>query len=200
MGSHTHYYHLIYHLLLFREELSRIKETRFQELIRVLRTYQIDLKAEEPKIPTNKEIAALMNYKEPKSNQLLKDLHKEVLVSFQNEPLEVPEVVHVLHFSIGYDELMNSTKVRRENERMYSLWIEAKLPITPRIGEEISLSFIDGLEKHNHGFVHNVSHKITGKKQEILIEIHPYKNFYSRWKDLEIAYENKKIAQRHNEH
>jgi hypothetical protein len=67
-------------------------------------------------------------------------------------------------------------------------WIEMVLPITPRIGNEIEIPFIEETGRNCRGYVHSITHKISGTTQEILIEAHPFRDFYHKWMRMKYYY------------
>ena len=66
-----------------------------------------------------------------------------------------------------------------------------QLPVTPRIGEHIDLSFIDS-KKFTVGYVYDVRHEINGDSMRIMIYAHPYDNYYYHWRELKEDYEFRK--------
>ena len=63
------------------------------------------------------------------------------------------------------------------------------LPITPRIGEEIEIPFVEETGKFYRGYVHEVKHRITGTIQEVLITVHPWNDLYYKWIKMKDEYE-----------
>ncbi len=66
------------------------------------------------------------------------------------------------------------------------------LPVTPRLGEEIEIPFIQETDKFYRGYVHEITHKITGTTQEIFIIVHPWDDYYHRWVKMKEEYERRK--------
>jgi hypothetical protein len=86
--------------------------------------------------------------------------------------------------SIPYDERERrkgrSISFDRDEE---ATWIQLELAETPRVGEEIDLSFLDRTN-YTRGYVHEVVHTITGYSQEIHVRVPPFHNYYYQWKKL----------------
>ena len=61
--------------------------------------------------------------------------------------------------------------------------------MTPRIGEEIEIPFIEEVGKFYSGYVHEIKHRITRGIQEILIIVHLWNDFYHKWEKMMEKYE-----------
>ena len=66
------------------------------------------------------------------------------------------------------------------------------LPVTPRIGEEIAIPFVEETGKYYRGYVHEIKHNINGSTQEIQLFIHPWNNYYNKWIKMQEEYERMK--------
>ena len=65
-----------------------------------------------------------------------------------------------------------------------STWVELVLPVTPGIGDEIEIPFIEETGKDYREYVHCVRHKISGKTQEVYLEVHPFYDYYYKWEKM----------------
>lgn len=83
----------------------------------------------------------------------------------------------------------------RESARVF--WGEFRLRVTPRIGETISLDFIDWNLRYCRGVVTDIQHEITGFGKRVVIYVHPFRNYYWRWKNLEREYNEDEARQRY---
>jgi hypothetical protein len=172
-------------------ELDRIGERKYSELIKLLKSYSIDPNNEDAEIPSNKEIAQKLSFSQAKTNNLLIQLLIDITRDFHFKPLIIKDYVHQIHIHIPYKEqnrLLNKNKnADKELIRQFT-WVCAKLPFTPRIGEEIRLDFIHDAP-YTSGYVYNVRHELNGYKQIIYIEVHPFNNYYHQWQNLKEEYE-----------
>lgn len=66
------------------------------------------------------------------------------------------------------------------------------LPVTPRLSEEIEIPFVNETGKFYRGYVHEITHKITGTTQEIFYIVHPWDYFCNRLVKKKEVYERKK--------
>lgn len=121
-------------------------------------------------------------------NLILKDLFGELINELSDPPLVVKNVVHQIHIHFPYDEENKMDKARKEQVRKESTWIEMVLPVTPRIGDEISIPMIEHIGKFYRGYIHEVHHSIKGTTQEIYIEVHPNHDYYHRWIKMKEEY------------
>jgi len=141
-------------------------------------------------LPDHKALAAKLNYSQGKMNLLLKDLLKELVLEFHYPPLEVKKVVHQFLIHIPWDEEREfKNKEYLEQVRHESVYLEMTLPITPRIGEEIEIPFVQETGKFYRGYVHEIKHRITGSTQEILLMVHPWNDYYHKWEKMKEKYE-----------
>jgi len=73
--------------------------------------------------------------------------------------------------------------------------------VTPRVWERIDLQFMED-NKYTSGYVHNITHRIKGSSQDILVEVHPFEDEFHRWKRMQEDYENwqqiRRLSQTHS--
>jgi len=191
------YYKAISSLITYQERMAQFSNKKNELVIRCLSSWDIGINKDEPNYPDTKEIATQLGIDRQKVNVMVKDLYTKVIESFYDNPLQIQECVHVIYISIPYDE-ENTFKNKEYLEivKKQYLWFETKLPVTPRIGEEISLDFIDSQLKHNRGYVIKVQHEIIERQQRIILYVHPFKDYYHQWNKMKEEFEWKKRRDR----
>jgi hypothetical protein len=193
MGSHANYYSIIEHLIVLKGEFHRITKERYQPVIKELSNFEVYPHSDNEHLPDHKQLAAKLKYSQNKMNSLLRDLLKELVVEFHYPPLEVKNHVHQFLIHIPWEEERDfKNKEYLEQVRKESVFVQMVLPITPRIGEEIEIPFIQETGKFYRGYVHEVTHRIKGNTQEIQIVVHPWDDFYYKWVKMKEEYERRK--------
>lgn len=193
MGSHANYYSIIEHLIVLKDEFHRITNDRYQPLIKELSAYDVYPNSDNDHLPDHKQLAVKLKLKQTKMNTLLKDLLNELVIEFRYPPLIVRDHVHQFLIHLPWDEEHNiPNKKFVEESRKQSIYLEMVLPVTPRLGEEVTIPFIEETGKFYRGYVHEIKHKITGNTQEIMIYVHPWDNYYHRWVKMKEEYEWRK--------
>lgn len=184
-SGHRNYTLMIRNLLMFKSHMNKIDIAKYKSLQQLLNSYEFDPNDEDWNgFPDNKKFAELLGKPRTKSNQLILGLYEKVLESFFSDPPKVKKKFHLISISIPSDERQNrNTKRISYDADEEATWIEMELAETPRIGEEIDLAFVDRTN-YTHGYVHEVTHTITGYSQEIHIRVHPFHNYYYQWKKL----------------
>ena len=190
MGAHVDYRSLIYYLVELKDELSRVTNPKYQRVISELNNCQILMDSDNDNLPTNKDLAKKLNYSQSKMNTLLRDLTYALIEKLSNPPLVIKNIIHQIYISLPYDEQEKLSKDKRDRIMNESTWIDMVLPSTPRIGEKITIPFINQNDKNYRGYVHNVTHTITGTTQEVLVEVHPYHDYYHKWIKMKNDYED----------
>jgi hypothetical protein len=102
---------------------------------------------------------------------------------------------------LGWDELQEITKSKNafaEELNNKALTIDVKLPYIPRVGEIISIDFLDDQLKWHYEYVHRVAHEISGIVQRVIIFVHPFKNHFYELKQLEEESETQKRLRKIN--
>jgi len=193
MGSHANYFQIIEYLIYLKDEFHRIDKERFQPLIMELNNYETFHHSDNDHLPDNKQLAAKLKYSQSKMNLLLKDLLKELVVEFHNSPLVIKNYVHQFLIHIPWDEERDiPNKKFVEESRKQSIYIEMILPVTPRIGEEVTIPLLEETGKFYRGYVHEIKHNITGSTQEILLFVHPWNSYYYKWLKMKDEFERNK--------
>ena len=193
MGGHANYYWIIENLIVLKDELHSISKEKYQPLINELSKYEVYPHSDNEHLPDHKTLAIRLKYSQSKMNSILRDLLNELLEIFHNSPLEIKNHVHQFMIHIPWDEERDiPNKKYVEESRKQSFYIEMILPVTPRIGEEIEIPFLQETGKFYRGYVHEVTHRINGNTQEIQIVIHPWEDYYHRWIKMQEEYERRK--------
>jgi hypothetical protein len=193
MGAHANYYLIIEHLIILKGEFYRITKDRFQPVIRELSNYEVYPNSDNEHLPDHKTLATKLKYSQSAMNSILRDLLKELVLDFYYPPLKVTKHVHQILIHIPWDEeheFKNKDYLKQVQKE--SLWVPMVLPVTPRIGEEIEIPFVEGIGKLYRGYVHQIRHRITGDTQEILIDVHPWNDFYHKWVKMKNEFERRK--------
>jgi len=141
---------------------------------------------------TLKEIAELIGVSRPKVNEMVKDLYFKLVGSFYDKAIEIDKAVVTILICIPWDEEKKPEGRRRYEHRVDEkyLQIDVSLPHIPRIGEKISLEFIERNSRYSSGYIYNISHEISGARQRIILWVHPYHNYYHEWMKLKKGYED----------
>jgi len=140
--------------------------------------------------PKLKEIAEATGILTSKVN--VKDLYFRLVASFYDKPVEISKTVVTILICIPWDE-RKQPNGRRRYERDVDekqLQIDVTVSDIPRIGEQISLEFIERDSRYSNGHVYNISHELTGAQQRIILWVHPYHNYYYEWMKLKKGYED----------
>jgi len=189
MGAHLNYAMIIYHLVLLKDELHRIRNLKYQELIKELQSFQVEPHSDSDHLPDHHELANKLKISQAKMYSLLKGLYKEFIEGLSMTPLRINNYVHQIHIHYPYDERKEMSKEREKEASDEAALIQMILPITPRVGDEIDIPFIEHAEKRFRGYVHSVQHVILGTTQEIYIEVHPLHDYYYKWVKMKNNYE-----------
>jgi predicted RND superfamily exporter protein len=189
MGAN--YFTIIHNLITLKNELYRVENPKFTELINELKLNEVSKGEDVEDLTPNVDLLAQnLGYKKPKLTKLIKELNYELIRSFAlDPPLQIKKVIHHIFIQKSDEELWQMPRTKREQMHKLGTWLTMDLPRTPRIGETIFIKFIEDLEKYVHGIVHDVQHNISGDCQEIIIEVHPFKNYYHKWVSLKEEYE-----------
>lgn len=197
MGAHASYPLIIYNLISLKNQFQYILDEKFKIVIKELFDYQIYPNSDNDHIPDHVQLAEKLGYKQAKMNQILKDLLNRVLDDFNEHPLVVNNLVHIIQISPFTDpKEKNKEWIQMQSERSISLQVVLK--VTPRIGDFIELPFtrynsgFSSDDKYSFGYVHDVYHIIRGTTQEIVIQVHPRENIYYKFEKMKEEYEDHK--------
>jgi hypothetical protein len=182
MGSHVNYYWIIQHLVVLKGEFHRISKERYLPLIKELSSYEVYPHSDNEHLPDHKTLAVKLKFSQSKLNSLLRELLEELVFDFRFAPVEIKNHVHQLFIHVPRDEehgIPNKKYV--EESRKQNIYLELILPVTPQLGEEVTISFLAETGKYYRGYVHEIKHNISGSTQEIQLSIHPWNNYYYKW-------------------
>jgi hypothetical protein len=167
MGAHISYSLVIYHLVSLKRQFHLITAEKFRGVIKELSNYDIHPNSENDHLPDNKQLAEKFKCPQVKINKILKELLENLISSFNDHPLTIENTVHIVYVSPYIDpEEKNSDWIHMQWQKAIS--ISMVLPVTPRIGEHVEISFgklsygWGSEDKYYDGYVHDVRHKITG--------------------------------------
>ncbi|WP_089357860.1 hypothetical protein [Ekhidna lutea] len=155
-----------------------------------LRKLEFSSMNEEDNLPTNQELSKELEIPRVKLNKELRVLYEKFIEGTWDSPPEIKEVFHTIVISIPYDE-----RKQKHGKNWYyepderSTHFRLKLTHTPRIGEQLDLSFIERNEKFKRGYVYDISHCIYGDVHDIQVHVHPFKNYYHQWEKMKDEHE-----------
>ncbi len=197
MGAHASYPLIIYNLVSLKSQFQFFSEERFKGVIKELSNYEIYPNSENEHLPDHIQLAEKLNCNQLKMNKILKDLHIKIIKDLYDHPLNIRDLVHILHVA-PYIEPEEKNKEWIQNQWERAMTIPAVLPVTPQIGDYIEIPFIRTSygfstdDKHHYGYVHEIMHIIKGSIQEINIYIYPNRNYYYKWEEMKKEYEDHK--------
>lgn len=125
---------VIQYLVELKDELVRVNEKRFQKLIEVLNTYEIN-DDEDYKLPSGKELAKILNISNSTIIQLLKKLYQYLLFDFMQNSLEVNNCKQRVMIYIPFDEENPAIRKKTNHYHKFFTYIQLRLTHIPRIGE-----------------------------------------------------------------
>ena len=188
----TEYKRIIENLIMIKDELKVIEDKELQPLISVLQQYEISPDEELPDVPNKNDIADILNISHYKINLLIQKLYSKILKYFEDHPLEITECEQSIYIHLPKNE-DGDFEFDREWDAQHSFYMKVKLPVIPRIGEEISLCMVEHRTGLNRGYVHDVEHTILGKKQFVSIFVHPTEDYYHKWKKMEEKFKERQL-------
>jgi len=127
MGAHVNYYSIIYDLVLLKNELYRVKQEKFQRLIRELCKYKILPDDDNDHLPDHKTLAKKLNFSQAKTNQLIKGLLNELIGDFISSPLKIKQCSQQIYIHLPFDEERSLDKKVLENFQKRTTWVEVQL-------------------------------------------------------------------------
>jgi len=184
----TEYKRIIENLIMIKDELKVIEDKKLHSLISVLQQYEISPDEELPDVPDKNDIADKLKISHSKINLLIQKLYSKILLYYADHPLEITECEQSIYIHLPKNE-DGDFEYDPEWDAQHSFYMKVKLPVIPRIGEEISLCIVEHRTRLDRGYVHDVEHTILGKKQFISIFVHPTKDYYFKWKKMQKNYE-----------
>ena len=197
MGAHASYPLIIYNLVSLKSQFQFISTEKYQGVIKELSSYNIHFNSDNDHLPDPAQLATKLKCDHAKMKKTLKELMNIIINSLNDHPLVVKNIVHILNVS-PYVAREDRFTERDKGQWNRAISIPVVLPVTPRIGDHIEIPFIRTSysystdDKFNYGYVHDVSHKINGTIQEIVISIY-YENIFYKWEEMKEEYENHKL-------
>lgn len=149
----------------------------------------MDLSDHDLGFPETTEIAKSIGLPRQYVTGLVQDLYVDMLEYFSDNSFIIKNHVQVIYIHFPYDEEDTIHKGYREEAKQKALWFQVQLPAVPRLGEEISLNFIENDIKYDHGYVTEIAHEISCLQQRTIIHVHPLKNYFHQWDKLRVKHE-----------
>ena len=109
MGAHASYHIIIYNVVSLKSQFQYISDEKFQIVIKELSEYQIYPNSDNGHLPDHIQLAEKLGYKQAKMNQILRDLLNRVLDDFNEHPLRIEKVVHIIQISPFTDQEEKNT-------------------------------------------------------------------------------------------
>lgn len=190
MGGHINYNSVIRHIVTLKGELYRMTQKKYQDLIKELLQYEYLPYSENNQLPDHTDLAKKFGMNQSKMNSLLKALHHDLVEDMVDPPLIIKECRHQIHIHLPFDEQQGMEKERKERERAESTWVDVVLPVSPSIGDEIEITFLEQTEMKRRGYVHSKRHIISGNMQEVYLEVHPFHDYYYKWIKMKENFED----------
>jgi hypothetical protein len=178
------YYRATESLISFKERFSLISNPKNEVILNFLKAIELNPNEDDSGVPDVTKICTGVNLPRNKVYPILYNSYIALLESLYNQPHTIKDCVHVIYVH-SHDEYNDSNnKEFKERESARSFWGEFRLPVTPRLGESISLDFIEYDIKYSRGVVTEIHHEIRGESQRIVIYVHPLRNYYWQWNKL----------------
>jgi hypothetical protein len=181
------YFYAITALILFKDRHPLILTEKNETVLKYLKSINLRPEYDSKDVPDVTQICKATNLPRTKVYPILFQSYEAIIKSLCEKPHTISECVQDVRITIPYDEEDRIDGVDKEIENERALWAEFKLPIIPRLGETISLDFIDSrsnYSKHRRGVVVDIEHHISITEQRIVIHVHPFKNYYGQWEKL----------------
>jgi len=143
---------------LLKRHFPQVKDTKYDHFKEVLINYNYDsLEESWENVPDSKELAKELGITKQRVYKLIKDFYFELLFIFNvQNPIEVKRYTHQIYIGVPYDEMRECPNQKyAQGVFKKSKIVYVQLPVTPRIGEHIDLSFVDD-KKFTLGYVHDV--------------------------------------------
>lgn len=180
----VNYYYAITSLIQFKARHHLILNKKNELVLQYLSRIELKEDFESEDVPDVTMIASATNLPRTKVHPILYQSYIDLIGSLHDKPHAITDCVHAIYIHL-YDENKSSrnNSLNEEQEKRH-FWGEFRLPITPRLGETITINFIDDNIKYTHGVVTEVHHHIDINSQRIIIYVHPLRNYYWMWEKL----------------
>ncbi|MBL7857257.1 MAG: hypothetical protein JNM57_06175 [Cyclobacteriaceae bacterium] len=178
------YYRAIESLISFKERIPLIMNRKNEPVLNYLKTIELNYENDDVGVPDISKICDSVKLPRNKVYPILYESYLALLESLTTKPHTISDCVHAIYVH-SHDEYSDSkNKEFKERESAREFWGEFRLPVTPRLGESISLDFVEFNTKYNRGIVTEVHHEIRSDSQRIVIYVHPFRNYYWQWDKL----------------
>jgi hypothetical protein len=191
MGSHTNYHIVIHQLILHKEEFSRLKKPKYQDILQELSRFTIEPDSDNDKVPDHKLLAEKFRYKQSRMNSLLKEIYDDLIEDINIQPIVVKNYVYTIHIALDPDEFNGTVMENIEKACEQATTICMTLPIPIQIGDEIEIPIVSETGNFSRGYVQRIQHRISGYTQDILLWVHPFRDYYYKWMDMKEDYERR---------
>jgi hypothetical protein len=121
---------IIYHLVFLKDELHRIRNLKFKELIKELQLFHVEPHSDSDYLPDHHELSDKLKISQAKMYSLLKGLYKEFTEELSMTPLRINNYVHQIHIHYPYDERKKMTREREKEASNKAAFIQMILPVT----------------------------------------------------------------------
>jgi hypothetical protein len=184
------YYRATEALISFKDQFEFIKNKKNDLVLSYLNSVELDYDKDEIGVPDVTKICEAIGLPRNKVHPILFQAYIDLLESLATHPSKVTDCVHAIYIRHHEQVPWKGKRTKKEQqadevESERSFWGEFRLPVTPRLGESISLDFIDWNTKYSRGIVTEVQHEISGLRQRIVLYVHPTRNYFWQWKRLE---------------
>ena len=129
MGAHFNNAKIIYHLVLLKDELQRIRNLKYKELIKELQYFHVGPHSDSDDLSDHHELADNLKISQAKMYSLLKVLYKE-FIELSMTLLRINNYVHQINIHYLYDERKEMTKEREKEASDEAAFIQMILPVT----------------------------------------------------------------------
>jgi hypothetical protein len=182
----------------FKHRLDMLKNSKNEKVIEFIKAID-NYHSEEFEIPEAAAISKATGIAKPKVLEIIRTLYPQLIETLYEDPVVISKASHLVWIHIPWNEMKQREQKDKEHAKYLSSLstiIRCHLPIIPRVGDAIRLTFIDHDLGFDHGYVYEVEHEISGHEQKISVRVHPFKNIYKQWKALAEEYEQEEANHR----
>ncbi len=188
------YHNALHTLISFKAQFQFIRDSKNDRLLSYLEAIVLNYDADEIGVPDISVVCEAVKLPRNKVYPIIYKSYISLIESLAPHPATVSNCIHAIYIARHHEEESFRYKRGKQNkeeleaqerESALTFWGEFRLPVTPRLGEIISLDFIDWNIKYRRGVVTEIHHEISGAGQRIVLYVHPFRNYYWWWKRLE---------------
>lgn len=184
------YFFAISSLIYLKQRHHLIQDQKNEAVLKYLATIEINDYDDSDQVPDAKMIATQTNLPRNKVYDILYQTYLRLIESLGEHPHQVAECIHAIYINTPL-EFGRKSKPETEGDQSRFLLAEFKLPVTPRLGENIRIDFLDREIKYSYGVVTEIHHDIRPHQQRIVIYVNPIHNFYWQWEKLKEEQEDR---------